>query len=220
MPSKKIAEAKQRSTPILRLHLNSGLGLKGTSRRAFRGGIPQNPTEAGKTRDGKLASEHGQYPDHNNVLGIWTCVLLIKRHLAQAESLGGACGEFMTLLKTVACSGKYGADCRSISKGLPRDHLPILLTQRYTLQPHRREAATALSGGKWDLQAIADCLQQSSGLFATVVSSLEKAKPKFEALREDPTPDAHWALWVDCMREPARTFFSLHRTPKWDDAQT
>ena len=44
-------------------------------------------------------------------------------------------------------------------------------------------------------------------------------KQKFEALREDPTFDAHWALWVDCMRELARTFFSLHRTPKMDDAQ-
>ena len=51
-----------------------------------------------------------------------------------------------------------------------------------------------------------------------VDSSFEKAKVKFEALREDPTPDAHWALWIDCMREPARTFFSLHRTSR-DDAK-
>ena len=35
-----------------------------------------------------------------------------------------------------------------------------------------------------------------------------------------PTPDARWAPWVECMREPARTFFSLHRTSKRDDAQT
>ena len=58
-----------------------------------------------------------------------------------------------------------------------------------------------------------ECLQ-------AVDKSFEKAKPKFEALREVPTPDTHWAFWVDCMREPARTFFSLHRTSKRDDAQT
>ena len=33
-------------------------------------------------------------------------------------------------------------------------------------------------------------------------------------LRENSTADAHWALWVDCMREPAPTFFSLHHTSK------
>ena len=52
-----------------------------------------------------------------------------------------------------------------------------------------------------------------------VVSSLEKAKSRFEAVRENPTPDAHWALWIDCMKEPAQKFFSLHRTAKRDDAQ-
>ena len=52
-----------------------------------------------------------------------------------------------------------------------------------------------------------------------VDNSLEKVTPKLEALREDPTPDADWALWVDCTQEPARIFFSPHRTTKRDDAQ-
>ena len=52
-----------------------------------------------------------------------------------------------------------------------------------------------------------------------VDGSFGKARPKFEALREDPTNDAHWALWTECMREPAQTFFSLNRTSKRDDVK-
>ena len=100
--------------------------------------------------------------------------------------------------------------------------MPILLTLRYTLQPLRGEAAAPQYEGKWDHQAIADCLQKRDmrvEFLKAVDSSFEEAKPKFEALREDPTTDARWALWIDCMREPARTFFSLHRTSKKDDAK-
>ena len=46
---KNIAEAKQRSKPILRLGLNSGLGLKGSNEQvkggALRGKIPQGQAE-------------------------------------------------------------------------------------------------------------------------------------------------------------------------------
>ena len=52
-----------------------------------------------------------------------------------------------------------------------------------------------------------------------VERAFEKAKPRLKALREDPTPDAHWALWVDCTRETAQTFFSLHRTSRRSGAQ-
>ena len=52
-----------------------------------------------------------------------------------------------------------------------------------------------------------ECLQ-------AVDSSLEKAKSRFEAFREDPTPDA-----VVCVKETAHKFFSLHRTSKRNDAQ-
>ena len=48
--------------------------------------------------------------------------------------------------------------------------------------------------------------------------AFEKAKPKFDMLRESPTVVEHWAPWVDCMREIAKTFF-LHRTAKGNDAQ-
>ena len=66
--------------------------------------------------------------------------------------------EFITLWKTAECSGKRSAEL--IPAGVPRDHMPILLTLRYTLQPQRGEASTARAGIGWDLQAIADCLQK------------------------------------------------------------
>ena len=94
--------------------------------------------------------------------------------------------------------------------------MPILLNLRYTSQPQKTETATQF-GDTWDLQAIADCLQWGDKrveFLQAVENSFEQAKQKFEAIRQDPTPDAHWALWVDCMREPARTFFSLHHTSK------
>ena len=83
----------------------------------------------------------------------------------------------------------------------------------------RRQHGWGLGG---DLQAIADCLQKGDKrveFLQAVDSSLEKAKSRFDMLREDPTLDAHFALWVDCMRETAETFFSLHRTSKRNDAQ-
>ena len=41
-----------------------------------------------------------------------------------------------------------------------------------------------------------------------------KPNRSFKVIREDSTPDARWAFWVDCMREFARIFFSLDRTSK------
>ena len=83
--------------------------------------------------------------------------------------------------------------------GLPRDHV--------LLQPQ-----TARAGIRWDVQSIADCLQKGDKrveFLQAVDSSFEKAKPRSEALRKNPTPDR--ALWVDCKRETAKTFFALHR---------
>ena len=90
-PQKSVAEAKQRSAPILVLDLNSGLGLKGskrTSRRAFRGRAPQGEPEVGGIRNGKTAPEHRQYFDHS-VLGSWPDAT--ARHFTHAGSLGGTC---------------------------------------------------------------------------------------------------------------------------------
>ena len=118
---------------------------------------------------------------------------------------------------------KTGRSLQIIPAGLPRDHMPILLNLRYTLQPQRTEETQF--GHKWDLQAIADCLQRCDKrekFLQAVDNSFEQAKQKFDAIRENPAPDTHCALWVDRMREPARTFFSLHRTSKRerDDAHT
>ena len=38
-----------------------------------------------------------------------------------------------------------------------------------------------------------------------VDESFEKAKSNFDALREDPTPDVQWAIWMDFMKKPAAT---------------
>ena len=113
-------------------------------------------------------------------------------------------------------------DCRVLWKarrrlqlvpaGRPRDHMPILLTLRHTLQPQRGEASTARAGIRWDLQAIADCLQKGD-------KRVEFLEAMDNFLRKPNRQLTHWALWVDCMRELAQTLFSLHRTSKRDDAQ-
>ena len=82
---------------------------------------------------------------------------------------------------------------------------------------------TALFEGKWDLQSIADCLQRRDKrleFLEATDESFEKAISKNYALRKCPTPDAHWVLWMDCMKEPARTFFSLQSTSKRNDVKT
>ena len=116
--------------------------------------------------------------------------------------------EFITLWKTAECSGKRGRRLQL-----------VLLDSHETTMPQRGEASTARAGIRWDLQAIADCLQKEDKrveCLQAVDSSFEKAKSRFDMF---PTAGAHWALWVDCMRELAQTFFSVHRTPKRDDAQ-
>ena len=62
--------------------------------------------------------------------------------------------------------------------GLPRDQMQILLNLRYTPQRQRTEAE-GQSGDKWDLQAIADCLQRSDkrvDFLQEVENSFEQAK--------------------------------------------
>ena len=117
LSKKNIAEAKQRSTPILGLDLNSGLGLKGASGQVEEPFVGEGPTEIGSTRDGKPAAEHGQYLDHNNVSRIWTYVLLTTRHIAHTGSLGGT-----------GWNSSHCGRLQLIPAGLPRDHMPTLLT--------------------------------------------------------------------------------------------
>ena len=137
-----------------------GLAAEGshcTSRRALCGKIPQERTEIGRTRDGQLAAEHGQHLDHNNVSRIWTYVLLTTRHIAHTGSL---LGPFVIHHVVEDCRVLWKTERRLklIPAGLPRDHTPIPLALRYTLQPQRGEASTGLAGIRWDLQAMADCL--------------------------------------------------------------
>ena len=97
------------------------------------------------------------------------------------------------------CSGEQGADYRSSPRGF------LKITRQCcqhsdTCCNHKREyASTAQSGNKWD---IADFLQEGDTrleILKAVYQSFEAAKPKLEEFREDPSPDVHWALWVDCI---------------------
>ena len=61
-----MAEAKQRSTPILGLDLNSGLGLKGVDEQVEEP-ICGGRAESGRTRDGKPVEKYGQHLCDNDV---------------------------------------------------------------------------------------------------------------------------------------------------------
>ena len=100
---------------------------------------------------------------------------------------------------------------------------------RITTRPHPNSLEPALhtasenSGGDTDgtckrLQTVIQRGDKRVEFLQMVDTLFEQAKQKFEAIREDRAPDAHWALWVDCVREPATTFSSLHRTSKRDVA--
>ena len=150
------------------------------------------------TRWRNPAEEHGQHVDHNDVSRFRTDVFLTPRHVTYTGSLGGTCWNSPHCGR-MSSALVYGAQ----NTGLPPDHEPILLTLRYILQPQRGEAPTARAGIRWDLQAVADCVRKGDKrveFLLAVDRSFEKAKPRFEALREDPTPDARWALWVDFVR--------------------
>ena len=97
------------------------------------------------------------------------------------------------------CYGEQGADYRSSPRGF------LKITRQCcqhsdTCCKHKREyASTAQSGNTWD---IADFLQEGDTrleILKAVYQSFEAAKPKLEEFREDPSPDVHWALWVDCI---------------------
>ena len=154
------------------------------------------------------AEKYGQHFDYHDVSRLWTDILLTTRHFTQTGSLGGLVGIHHIV-----------GECRALENGAQTTTHPSRAPTRprYILQPQRGEASTERQEIRFDLQAIADCLQKGDKrveFLQAVDSSFEKAKSKCEALREDPTPDTHWALWVDCMKETAQKFFSLHRTSK------
>ena len=69
---------------------------------------------------------------------------------------------------------KTGRRLKLIPAGLPRDHTPIPLALRYTLQPQRGEASTGLAGIRWDLQAMADCLPKGDKRLSALRRKLVK----------------------------------------------
>ena len=140
---KNIAEAKQRSTPILGLDLDSGLGLKVA---AFRGRIPQERTEGGWARDGEPASKHGQYLDHNTVLGIWTHVLLTTRHFAHVGSLGGTSGNssHRRRMPRAMETRTQTVDCPSRTATRPHANSPELLWIRTSKRDNAQPRLSAL----------------------------------------------------------------------------
>ena len=108
------------------------------------------------------AREHSLNFDLYKILGSWPDVLPTTRHFTHTGSLGGTCRN-SSHCRRMSCSlWRTGRRLKIIPAGLPRDHVPILLTLRNTLQPPRRKAveSTPQLGDKWELQAIADWLQR------------------------------------------------------------
>ena len=137
-------------------------------------------------------------------------MFLTTRHITYTGSLVG----IHHIVEECRVLWKTEPRLQPIPAELPRDHVPILLTLGYTLQPQRGEASTARGSDGTCKRLQTACRRGANEFFQAVESSFDKAKPRFDMLRENPTADAHWALWVDCMREPAQTFFGLHRTSK------
>ena len=104
--------------------------------RSKRTSGPQERTESGRIRNGNFAPEYRQHLDHNNVLGILTYVFLTTRYLAYAGSQVGPVGIHHMVEECGVLCGT-GRRLQLIPAGLPRHHMPILLTLRYTLQPQR-----------------------------------------------------------------------------------
>ena len=129
--------------------------------------------------------------------------------------------EFITLWKTAECSGKR-AQITAHSCWTPtRPHANPVDTEIHSAASERG-GIDSTCGDQMGPASDRRLLQKGDKrveFLQAVDSSFKKAKSRFDMLRENPTADAHWALWVDCMREPAQTFFSLHRTSKRDDAQ-
>ena len=159
---KNIVEAKQRSTPILGLDLNSGLGLKGASEQVeepFVGEIHRSEQKLEGHEMGNLLRN----TDSTSIATVFP---------ESGPTYFSPQGTSRTLDHWVGPVGLHHIveDCRVLWKterrsqlfpaGLPRDHMPILLTLRYALQLQRREASTARAEIRWDQQAIADWLQK------------------------------------------------------------
>ena len=117
---------------------------------------------------------------------------------------------------------EHGADCRSSQRASARLHANSFDLALHIAASDRRGSNIAVWGqirSASDRRLVAEG-RQLCGIFLRAVDNPCKiAKVKLEASREDPTLDAYWALWVDCMSEFARTFFSLHRTSQTDDTQ-
>ena len=100
--------------------------------------------------------------------------------------------------------------------------MPILLTPAlHTTEQRRRHIMETLGTCK-RLQIVSREVTNEWNFckrMRTHSSKLNISSKQCERIRPPPSP-AHWTLRVECMREPARTFFSLHRTSKRDDAQT
>ena len=130
--SRKIAEAKQRSTPILELNLNSGLWLKGASEQVeelFVGEYHRS--------EQKLAGH-----EMESLLRNTDSTSITTMYLESGCTHNSPQGTARSLDHWVGPVGKHHfvEECgvrwkterrlQIIPAGLPRDHMPIILTQR------------------------------------------------------------------------------------------
>ena len=166
-----LQQKHRRSTPILGLDLNSGLGMKGSREQVEGPHVGESPRGEQKVAGYEMEK---------------------KNLLRKTDS---------TSIKTMfPDSGPTYFSPQGTSRTL--DHWVGLVGIHHIVEEcrvakttaHPRQTSTRPPAESVDFEIL-------------------------EALREDPTPDEHWALWVDCMRETAQTFPSLHRTSKRNDAQ-
>ena len=119
----------------------------------------RNTTEANRSwQDTRWKACFGTllYLNHNNVLGIRTCVLLTSRHLARAGSLRTTCWN--------------SSQCQRLSRALENMAQIADHPSRASPRPHAHSLDQHSLGEKWDLKAIADFPQKgdkSSGMFAS-----------------------------------------------------
>ena len=105
----------------------------------------RNTTEANRSwQDTRWKACFGTllYLDHNNVLGIRTCVLLTSRHLARAGSLRTTCWN--------------SSQCQRLSRALENMAQIADHPSRASPRPHAHSLDQHSLGEKWDLKAIAD----------------------------------------------------------------
>ena len=149
--------------------------------------------------NGEPAPKHGQYLDHNNALGTWTHALLTARHSARTGSLGGTCGN--------------SSHRRRMLRALENRTQTADYPSRITTRSHANSLELAQLTTASENQTVSRGVTNEVNFCKRLKTHLSKSNRSSKQYEIRHTTH-NWALWVGCMREFARTFFSLHCTSK------